>query len=101
MRQASQLRGGAQETIGRGLYGIEQQRGQEMAGVTGLLQNYLTSTLRRGEQISRLDPTEPSAPTPIDPKINQRAAEILQNNPQLTFADAVRFAEQDFYRDRL
>lgn len=104
MRQASQLRGGAQETIGRGLYGIEQQRGQEMAGITGLLQNYLTSTLRRGEQISRLDPVSaPSAPSlsPQEIRVNQRAQEIMQNNPGMSESDAMRYAEQDFYRDRL
>ena len=83
MRQASQLRGGAQETIGRGLYGIEQQRGQEMAGITGLLQNYLTSTLRRGEQISRLDPTSPVQPFQPERRrtANEIALEIQQNNP--------------------
>lgn len=101
MRQASQLRGGAGETIGRGLYGIEQQRGQEMSGVTNLLQSYLTNTLRRGEQISRLDPTEnTNTSVPIDPKVNQRAAEILQENPELNFSDALRAAYQDFYPDR-
>lgn len=103
MRQASQLRGGAQETIGRGLYGIEQQRGQEMAGITGLLQNYLTSTLRRGEQISRLDPTSGVAPTP-QPTIRQQAIqrdvqEILQANPTMTYEQALDIAEQS--ADRL
>ena len=103
MRQASQLRGGAQETIGRGLYGIEQQRGQEMAGITGLLQNYLTSTLRRGEQISRLDPTYGVAPTP-QPTIRQQAIqqdvqEILQANPTMTYEQALDIAEQS--ADRL
>ena len=41
----------------RGLYGIEQQRGTEMAGLTGMLQNYLQNVFRRGERLYGLDPT--------------------------------------------
>ena len=40
-----------------GLYGIEQQRGTEMAGLTGMLQNYLQNVFRRGERLYGLDPT--------------------------------------------
>tara|TARA_Y100000004_G_scaffold7439_2_gene8357 strand:- start:5486 stop:6112 length:627 start_codon:yes stop_codon:yes gene_type:complete len=101
-RQVAGLRGGAQEALGRGLYGIEQQRGQEMAGITSLLQSYLTGTLRRGEQISRLDPTSPSQPTQERRKTaNEIALEIQQNNPGMDYEDALRFAEQDLYMDRL
>ena len=40
----------------QGLYGIEQQRGTEMAGLTSQLQSYLQNTFARGERISGLDP---------------------------------------------
>ena len=40
-----------------GLYGIEQQRGTEMAGLTGMLQNYLQNVFRRGARLYGLDPT--------------------------------------------
>ena len=40
-----------------GLYGIEQQRGTEMAGLTGRLKNYLQSIFGRGERLYGLDPT--------------------------------------------
>ena len=40
----------------QGLYGIEQQKGTEMAGLTGQLQSYLQNTFARGERISGLDP---------------------------------------------
>tara|TARA_S200002703_G_C3782770_1_gene241218 strand:+ start:1057 stop:1686 length:630 start_codon:yes stop_codon:yes gene_type:complete len=102
-RQLGELRGGAQETLGRGLYGIEQQRGQEMSGVTGLLQNYLTSTLRRGEQISRLDPNAPSTYTPesAESVLNEEILSIMGSNPEMTYAQAREMAEQLSYRDRL
>ena len=40
-----------------GLYGIEQQRGTEMAGLTGTLKNYLQGIFGRGERLYGLDPT--------------------------------------------
>tara|TARA_A100001515_G_scaffold61571_2_gene48381 strand:+ start:2773 stop:3540 length:768 start_codon:yes stop_codon:yes gene_type:complete len=50
----------------RSLYQIGQQAGQERAGLTRLLQDYLNRTFSRGEQIAALDPgvTE----TPENPK---------------------------------
>ena len=47
-----------------GLYGIEQQRGTEMAGLTGMLQNYLQNVFRRGERLYGLDPTGGGAMNP-------------------------------------
>jgi hypothetical protein len=40
----------------RSLYQIGQQAGQERAGLTRLLQDYLNRTFSRGEQIASLDP---------------------------------------------
>lgn len=88
----------------RGMYQIKQQAGQERAGLTSLLQSYLTGAFGRGEQIARLDPVSaPSAPSlsPQEIRVNQRAQEIMQNNPGMSESDAMRYAEQDFYRDRL
>lgn len=42
----------------RSLYQIEQQAGQERAGLTRLLQDYLNRTFSRAEQIYGLDPNE-------------------------------------------
>tara|TARA_R100000995_G_scaffold26167_1_gene11415 strand:- start:689 stop:1339 length:651 start_codon:yes stop_codon:yes gene_type:complete len=86
----------------RGMFQIEQQAGQERAGLTGLLQNYLTGAFRRGEQIARLDPTSQSQPARQRRRTaNEIALEIQQNNPGMDYSDALRFAEQDLYEDRL
>ena len=86
----------------RGMFQIEQQAGQERAGLTGLLQNYLTGAFRRGEQISRLDPTSPVQPSqPRRKTANDIALEIQRENPGMDYEDALRFAEQDLYQDRL
>lgn len=41
----------------QGMFGIEQQAGQERAGLTGLLQNYLTGVFSQARRIQQLDPT--------------------------------------------
>ena len=48
----------------QGLFGIEQQRGTEMAGLTGMLQNYLQGTFGRAERLYGLDATN----MPFDPR---------------------------------
>tara|TARA_R100001443_G_scaffold1202_3_gene4622 strand:- start:9800 stop:10510 length:711 start_codon:yes stop_codon:yes gene_type:complete len=71
-RLVSGARGTAEDALSRGRYQIDQQRGQEMAGLTGLFQNYLTGTFGRAERIDALDPTQPvsgSTPPLLDIKI--------------------------------
>jgi hypothetical protein len=85
-RLVSGARGTAEDALSRGRYQIDQQRGQEMAGLTGLLQNYLTGTFGRAERIDALDPTQPvSGSTPpllnidIPGAINQPGDEPVEN----------------------
>ena len=85
-RLVSGARGTAEDALSRGRYEIEQQRGQEMSGLTNLFQNYLTGTFGRAERIDALDPTQPvSGSTPpllnikIPGKINQPGDEPIQN----------------------
>ena len=74
----------------RGLYGIEQQRGTEMAGLTGTLQNYLQGIFGRGERLYGLDPTDGTTnynnytpPTTGDPggtnKTRDAAGNVISN----------------------
>ena len=49
----------------QGMFGIEQQAGQERAGLTGLLQNYLTGVFSQARRIQGLDPNSSSGFTPI------------------------------------
>jgi len=86
----------------RGMYQIEQQAGQERAGLTSLLQSYLTGTFGRGEQIARLDPSSPQGapqPTTKQQSIQNDVQEILQANPNMTYEQALGMAEQS--ADRL
>jgi hypothetical protein len=86
----------------KGMYQIEQQAGQERAGLTSLLQNYLTGTMGRGEQIARLDPIKAGAPPGPSTKqqtIQKDIQEILQANPTMSYEQALGIAEQS--ADRL
>ena len=87
----------------RGMYQIEQQTGQERAGLTSLLQSYLTGAFGRGEQIARLDPNAPSTYTPesAESVLNEEILSIMGSNPEMTYAQAREMAEQLSYRDRL
>jgi hypothetical protein len=42
---------------------VQQQAGQERAGLTGLLQNYLTGVFSQARRIQQLDPTGGSGTT--------------------------------------
>jgi hypothetical protein len=86
----------------RGMYQIEQQTGQERAGLTSLLQSYLTGAFGRGEQIARLDPNSPQGapqPTTKQQSIQNDVQQILQANPTMTYEQALGMAEQS--ADRL
>lgn len=86
----------------RGMYQIEQQAGQERAGLTSLLQSYLTGAFGRGEQIARLDPNSPQGapqPTTKQQSIQNDVQQILQANPTMTYEQALGMAEQS--ADRL
>jgi hypothetical protein len=85
-RLVSGARGTAEDALSRGRYGIEQDRGQETAALTGLFQNYLTGTFGRAERIDALDPTQPfsGSTSPlldieIPGKIDQPGDEPVQN----------------------
>ena len=47
------------------MFGIQQQAGRERAGLTGLLQNYLTGVFAQARRIQQLDPTGGSRTTPM------------------------------------
>jgi hypothetical protein len=47
----------------QGMFGVQQQAGQERAGLTGLLQNYLTGVFSQARRIQQLDPTGGSGTT--------------------------------------
>tara|TARA_X000001382_G_scaffold130851_1_gene127280 strand:- start:3517 stop:4158 length:642 start_codon:yes stop_codon:yes gene_type:complete len=49
----------------QGMFNIEQQSGQERAGLTSLLQNYLTGVFSQARRIQGLDPNSSSGFTPI------------------------------------
>ena len=69
-KSVSGARGTAEDALSRGRYGIEQDRGQETAALTGLFQNYLAGTFGRAERIDALDPTQPAASGSTPPLLN-------------------------------